>query len=91
MNGIRYAPWSEEEVELLKEWQTCGFVHPFTYGMDDGSVVDLIPTKDGWIAQEGGPIVQNWVHEFMFGDSWKNRVEKFKQYNKDKLKDEKIV
>lgn len=55
------APWTADEVENLRRWQEDGRVHEFT-GTDGGA---LIPTEAGWIAVEGGPVVQTWAYEFM--------------------------
>lgn len=59
------APWTEEQVASLREIQAWPFVHPFTGTNRRGEKVVLIPTKDGWIAEPGGPIVQTWAHESM--------------------------
>ena len=64
------APWTEDQVSSLNGWQTCGYVHPFTYG-DGDEQIDLIATPDGWVAVEGGPVVQDWAHSFMTDWSWK--------------------
>lgn len=68
MSSKSYAPWTPEEVANLNAWQTAGFVHPFTWG-DAEKQVDLIATPDGWVAEEGGPVVQNWAHLFMVDGS----------------------
>jgi hypothetical protein len=53
------APWTEDQVESLNGFQTCGFVHPFTGSQGpDGERFVLIATLDGWVEREGGPIVQ---------------------------------
>jgi len=68
--ALVHAPWSDEQVESLNGYQKAGYVHPFTYG-DGDAQVDLIATKDGWVAVEGGPVVQTWAHDFMTDGSWK--------------------
>lgn len=65
--GLVHAPWLEDEVQSLNDYQNAGFVHPFT-GPSGGI---LIATKDGWIEKPGGPIVQDWAHKFMTNGSWR--------------------
>ena len=64
------APWTNDEVDSLNEYQKAGYVHPFTYG-DIEEKVDLIATNEGWVVKPGGPIVQTWAHKFMTNWSWK--------------------
>jgi len=67
------APWTEDQVASLNGWQACGLVHPFTYG-DGEDQVDLVATKDGWVAAPSGPVVQSWAHAFMADWSWRSSV-----------------
>ncbi len=62
--GLSYAPWTAEEVAHLNDWQTCGFVHPFTHG-DGADKCVLWATWEGWVRHVGGPVVQTWCHAFM--------------------------
>ncbi len=64
------APWTEDQVNSLNGYQACGFHHPFTFG-DEPNKVDLIATTDGWVAIEGGSVVQDWAHSFMLNWEWK--------------------
>ena len=64
------APWNDNQVASLNAYQAAGYVHPFTHG-DGEQQVDLIATRDGWVAKEGGPVVQTWAHEFMADWSWR--------------------
>lgn len=69
MKDCSFAPWTDDEVTCLQRWQDCDYVHPFT--STDGSV--LIPTREGWVKEPGGPIVQDWAHTFMVtfqGSTW---------------------
>lgn len=43
---------------MLKKHQANQMMHPYT----STAGIDLIPTKDGWVEYEGGPIVQVWAH-----------------------------
>lgn len=64
------APFSSDQVARLNEFQSLGFVHPFTCGgaycvrsdRDDGGV--LIATPDGWQCP-CGKYRQDWAHGYM--------------------------
>lgn len=65
-----YAPFTEQQIEKLKEWQNGHGFHPFTCGGKDckrGQREDegeLIPTTEGWVCP-CGEYTQNWCHDFM--------------------------
>lgn len=63
---LSYAPWTTEQVESLRGYQNAGHVHPFTGTNSE----PLIPTAEGWVEVEGGPVVQNWAHEWMVDGTW---------------------
>jgi hypothetical protein len=63
------APWTKDQVESLTHFQNNGMYHPFTHG-DGADQVDLIATEEGWVFELGGPVVQDWCHEFMADWSW---------------------
>ena len=65
-----FAPFTDNEVESLNQFQNCGFMHPFT---SENSEI-LIATKDGWVEKEGGPVVQNWAHKWMTNWVWKDLI-----------------
>lgn len=67
------APWDVDQVESLNAYQHCGYAHPFTgeYNVDGERFV-LIATRDGWVEQESGPIVQTWAHPRMANWGWKH-------------------
>jgi hypothetical protein len=64
------APFSDEYVKLLNEYQSLYFVHPFTCGgqhcdrsqRDDNGI--LIAKNEGWFCP-CGDYYQNWAHGFM--------------------------
>lgn len=59
-----YAPFSDEQVKNLNDYQKLGIVHPFTCGKDhDGNRV-LVATNNGWVCPTCD-YSQNWAHEFM--------------------------
>lgn len=68
--GLVYAPFTAEQVANLNEFQTAGFVHPFTCGGNrtdehhkDGQGV-LVATEAGWHCPYC-PYTQQIAHDFM--------------------------
>lgn len=55
------APWTEEQVQRLNEWQQDSRFHPFTCGKC-GKV--LTATPNGWICGSCD-YTQDWAHDFM--------------------------
>lgn len=64
-----HAPWADDEVKSLNEYQACDRYHPFTWG-DGPDQVNLIATNDGWVAVNDGPVVQTSAYKFMTDWSW---------------------
>lgn len=63
--GFCKAPWTEEQVAFLNEYQQVGFMHPFTCG-NEGCRNDLVATKNGWICSDPDcNYTQDWAHDFM--------------------------
>ena len=54
------APFTEEQVKYLNEYQKSGRFHPFTCECRE----DLIATVNGWICSKCN-YTQDWAHEFM--------------------------
>ena len=65
------APWTDDEVASLRHYQVAGVMHPFT-SAETGE--PLIPTRDGWVEREGGPVVQTWCHKAMADWSWESWI-----------------
>ncbi len=64
------APFTDQQVEDLKIWQSTGVMHPFTCGGCDRNRDDqgiLIPMPEGWICP-CGEYTQDWCHDFMLND-----------------------
>jgi hypothetical protein len=61
-----YAPWTDEEVKSLNEYQACGYVHPFTHCDHP-----LVATKDGWVCPKCSNSDQKWCHKWMANDAWR--------------------
>lgn len=66
-----FAPFTPEQVEALKLWQSSGSFHPFTCCSYDGckrmkqpNEGELIPTEEGWVCP-CGKWKQEWCHTFM--------------------------
>jgi len=67
------APWDDDQVASLKAYQASNFVHPFTGARGPGGEeTKLIPTREGWVECEGGPVVQRWAHDFMVDWGWRS-------------------
>ena len=71
------APFNEEQIKSINEFQQSGAFHPFTCGSGRRTDADhtdgeglLVATADGMIC----PFCdyrQDWVHDFMADGSWK--------------------
>lgn len=64
------APWTDQQVERLNQWQRNGMVHSFTCPGEascpyvDGGYRALTATTAGWICPCGA-YTQDWAHDFM--------------------------
>ena len=63
--GMRYAPWTADEVANLNRYQRWGRMHPFTCP-NDHPMRTLLATPEGWVCL-GCTYKQDWAHEFMLG------------------------
>jgi len=61
------APWNLQQVDSLNEFQKSDNYHSFTSSKSQ----NLIATQNGWVEYVNGPVVQDWCHEFMADNSWK--------------------
>lgn len=59
-----FAPWTDEQVADLNEWQHLGFVHEFTCGNEHEGDRVLAATNEGWNCPTCD-YTQNWCHDFM--------------------------
>jgi len=57
--SIVYAPWTDEEVANLENWQKIGIVHPYTCVC--GKI--LKPYRYGWHCNSCN-YIQRWCHDF---------------------------
>jgi hypothetical protein len=60
MSELVYAPWTDEQVEALEEWQNNDEVHPYTCTCGDS----LTPYPNGWECDYCHNYTQNWCHDF---------------------------
>ena len=58
------APWSEQQVDHLNEWQHAGYVHEFTCPNEHAGSHVLIALRNGWHCP-GCAYTQTWAHEMM--------------------------
>lgn len=59
------SPFNEQQIRILKYYQSCEFLHPFTCGNDHDGQKVLIITKDGWKCPSCD-YTQDWVPSFIF-------------------------
>lgn len=67
--GRSEAPWTDEQVAALNDWQRNRRFHPFTCPGDHpecASRRELIATSDGWVCA-CGKYRQGWAHDVMTG------------------------
>jgi hypothetical protein len=64
-----HAPFTDEQVQRLNEFQQRGDVHPFTCGNTHDEPSVLIALNDGWHCWTCG-YTQTWAHAFM-ASKWK--------------------
>lgn len=72
------APFTEDEIASLNEYQDSGYMHPFTCVC--GGHTNLVATKDGWICNKCA-YKQNWCHNFMANWGWKELMLQDPLYN----------
>jgi hypothetical protein len=63
------APWTEDEVKSLNDYQVSGVMHPFTCGTKDCGGL-LLARQDGWHCPDCD-YTQDWAHEWMTDGSWR--------------------
>lgn len=66
------APFTQEQVDRLNEYQKLGFMPEFTCDNEHGGQRILVATNSGWICTECD-YKQNWSHKSMLDiDALKN-------------------
>lgn len=77
MSELIHAPWTDEQVNFLNQFQYAPNVHPFTCGGDrsdethstyqekhGGDFGQLVATVEGWICPSCN-YTQDWAHAWM--------------------------
>lgn len=64
------APWTDEQVTSLNEFQAFPLFHEFTCGTENCRAT-LRATKDGWVCDACKSYTQDWAHQFMADGSWR--------------------
>jgi len=62
-DGVRYAPFTDDEVVVLKLWQENDYLHPYT--CCEGEAMEV--SNDGLKCAKCGR-AQNWVHDFSLNE-----------------------
>lgn len=68
------APWTDDQVESLNQYQASGVCHPFTCGTEKCRA-DLVATKEGWVCPQNCGYTQQWAHAWMMDWSWKKALD----------------
>jgi hypothetical protein len=74
MSEIVEAPFTEDQINSLNEFQKSRVMHPFTGGNEllPGNEEDILVAKeDGWISLNDPDYHQNWAWSWMADWSWK--------------------
>jgi hypothetical protein len=86
MSDIVEAPWTDDQVKSLNEYQKSGVIHPFTGNNElapDDSDNILVATTDGWISEVDPEYHQNWAWSWMADWSWKQMKVVFNKFIKE--------
>lgn len=65
------APFTDEEIASLNEYQESGWGHPYTCGNGDQEI--LVATTDGWICKKCA-YTQKWCHKWTADWEWKTMM-----------------
>jgi hypothetical protein len=72
-----YAPWTEQQVVALNNFQRSGVMHPFTCGGDHELHQTLVAEWDGWrCPDEACGYRQTWAHAFMADPNYLSAVKR---------------
>jgi hypothetical protein len=66
------APFTEDQVKSISEFQESPYWHPFTCGNDSCDHVTLGIARDGFFCPNCHNWKQDWAHSFMADYSWKD-------------------
>lgn len=69
MSEVSHAPWTEDQISSLNDYQASGRFHPFTCVMPGHGALTAITS--GWICLEPDcRYRQPWAHGWMADRSW---------------------
>lgn len=72
-----FAPWTDEQVRSLNDYQSSGVFHPFT-GRNElappGEDDVLVATSEGWISDLDPDYRQGWAWEWMANRHWEDAI-----------------
>lgn len=74
--NVQLAPWTDEEVRSLSEYQACEYFHSFTH-CDHQT---LIATKDGWVCPKCSNSDQKWCHIWMANGDWRESARESEKF-----------
>lgn len=61
-----FAPWTDTQIQHLRDWQSAGCVPEFTCGRDHEGNRILEPDREGWYCPSPScDYRQDWAHDFM--------------------------
>lgn len=63
------APFTDEQIKSLNDYQVSGVFHPFTCGIDSVHAL-LVAGRDGWSCPDC-EYKQTWAHVWMANDMWR--------------------
>jgi hypothetical protein len=61
------APWNEDQVKSLNDFQQFSNLHPFTCSCH----ATLVATPNGWNCPDGCSVSQDWCWDMMSDWTWK--------------------
>jgi hypothetical protein len=80
------APFTEEQVSNLNQYQSAGVMHPFTCGEAHKGEVLLVATTGGWVcADPSCDYTQDWAHGFMADGSFLANHQKMMAHWREKM------
>lgn len=90
-NGCSFAPWTDEQVSALNEFQHEANCHPFTCGTHSSPLDKepkcqgiLVAEPDGWRCPVCG-YRQGWCHNFMLDRTFTEETRKVRELIEGKL------
>ncbi len=70
MSNQILAPFTDDQITSLNEYQASGVFHPFTCGGSIECRTNLIATKEGWTCPNCN-YTQEWAWDWMANNRWR--------------------